>query len=185
MVVPYTVPSKHSWDSVGAPKVQIRGGTHTAASSEKAVRCHKHVMLTTSDILRKAITDAYEGWPMIFFAVQSSNYDVFSFLLETGTPVNAVAPPGLSLLAFVVLCPNNSKALEMTQLLLTRCADPRSIPIDVFRETGGACWRALRKKGAKRHKDLPQWWMAAPEAWLRNLRGRLTPAIRYVVRLWP
>ena len=129
-------------------------------------------------VFQQALTNAHEGWPLIFYAVQTSNYNVFAHLLEAGTPVDIISPPGLHLLAFVVLCPNNTKPLEMVKLLLQKGADPSALPIEAFRNTGGPCWGALREKAATIDNDLPAWWTVAPENWLRNLRARLTLAIR-------
>lgn len=119
---------------------------------------------------------------MIFFAVQKSSWNIFAFLLEAGTPVDTVSPPGLSLLAFVILCQDNVQALDMVKPLLQKGASPRTIPVEVFAETGGPCWAVLREKASKTQSDLPKWWTAAPEVWLQNLKGRLTHAIRSEVQ---
>ena len=135
-------------------------------------------VLTYSEMFNEALTNAWDGWPLIFFAVQKSSWNIFAYLLEAGTPVDIVSPPGLSLLAFVILCRDNLQALDMVKLLLQKGVDPRTVPVEVFAKTGGPCWGAVREKASKTQSDLPTWWMAAPEVWLQNMKGRLTPAIR-------
>lgn len=87
-------------------------------------------------ILGRAIRNAYLGWPLIFFAVQSNRPRIFAYLLECGTNTNIFTPTGIPLLAFVILCPQTTCRELMVEVLLDFGANAKLVPTNSVMDGG-------------------------------------------------
>jgi hypothetical protein len=137
-----------------------------------------------SELFLQATKDACAGWPLIFFTCRAGQLDIFQYLLNNGTDPNATCAPGLPILAFVVLRSVHVDTRKMVKMLLQAGADPRAIPVEAIDARGGARWAALRQKMRERPQELPEWWMSAPEVWMKTLQARLYQPIRSARFKW-
>ena len=80
-------------------------------------------------LLEYAMLDAFEGWPLVFFAVHASRKDLVRYFIENGTSPNILSPTGIPLLAFVILSDKNIDMPNMVQVMVDLGADTSVIPI--------------------------------------------------------
>ena len=116
-----------------------------------------------SYLLELALADTYEGWPLVFYAVQGTRVNIVDYCLcKSGNP-NVTTPHGIPLLAFAILTCNHESGLNIVKAILKHGADTSYLDFD---------------QGAR--TALPPWAEACGPSIMRMLRLRTSKDIKWV-----